>query len=302
MHPEIMKYLETILPLLKKNDYILSDEKPINYGVQLRFSKQGEIIPLNIYYSAKKGISKVIGGSPKSKLRNQLEILLRLPATGETVELAHKWNTWIGTDESGKGDFFGPLICAGFYGERKIIPYLRQIGVDDSKKLRDNDIDKIARQLYGAYFDNIKVITMLPATYNKRYQDLKSRGKNLNDLLAWMHTRIIVDLFQQYHPQGVLIDKFTSDYKIKTALKEMAQIPFLNQIKSESDPFVAAASIIARFHFNNWFKKQKAERGITLIKGAGKKVDETAVDLVQKIGIKELSSLVKMHFKNYQKL
>jgi ribonuclease HIII len=115
MQPEIMAYLEKLLPLLQRQGFVLSDEKPINYGVQLKLEKKGNEIPLSIYYSTKKGISTVVGGSPKNPLRRQLNEMLLLPQ--EEIELDHQWQKWIGTDESGKGDFFGPLITAGFYGE-----------------------------------------------------------------------------------------------------------------------------------------------------------------------------------------
>lgn len=301
MHTKLMEYLESLLPRLKREGFLLVDEKPINYGVQLKFEKQSENIPLSIYYSKKKGISTVIGGSPKNKLRYQLERLLLRPVQGE-IEIDHDWQSWTGSDETGKGDFFGPLVAAGFYGKRQILPYLRQIGVMDSKKLSKMQINATARRLYASYFENIKVITMVPATYNKRYQEMKSRGKNLNDLLAWMHARIVVDLFEQHAPEGAIIDKFCSDGKLRAALKPMQKVNFVNKTKAESDLFVAAASIIARYHLNRWHEKVKEELGEDLPFGAGVKVDEAASKLVEKIGHSQMGNYVKLHFNNYKKL
>ena len=300
MSPEIMAYLEKMLPLLKKNDFILTDEKPIKYGVQLKLTRNNETIPLSIYYSAKKGISTVIGGSPKSKLRNPLAMLLNKPLVIADTE--HKWQTWIGTDESGKGDFFGPLVTAGFYGNRKILPYLQQIGVKDSKKMNDTEIESVGKRLYAAYFDQIKAITLLPAKYNERYADLKQKGKNLNDLLAWMHSRIIIDLDQKYHPEGAFIDKFTTDGRMRASLKEMKTINFIAQTKAESDLFVAAASVIARFHFNRWFKRVSEELDFKLLRGAGSQVDAAAQLLADRIDKKNMFKYVKTHFINYDKI
>jgi ribonuclease HIII len=300
MSPEIMKYLEKILPALEKNGFVLSDEKPINYGIQLKLIRNNDTIPLSIYYSAKKGISTVIGGSPKSKLRNPLALIINKPLVA--AETDHTWQTWTGTDESGKGDFFGPLITAGFYGNRKILPYLQQIGVKDSKKMNDTEIEAVGKHLYAAYFDQIKVITLLPAVYNKRYAELRQKGKNLNDLLAWMHARIIIDLDQQFHPEGAFIDKFTSEGRIRAALKEMKSINFIAQTKGESDLFVAAASIIARFHFNRWFKRIASELDFKIPRGAGALVDKAAQELAAKINKKNMFKYVKTHFSNYQKI
>jgi ribonuclease HIII len=146
------------------------------------------------------------------------------------------------------------------------------------------------------------VITLLPETYNKRYQELKLKGRNLNDLLAWMHARIIVDLHNQFVPQGVIIDKFTTDGRLRAALKDMENIRFINRTKAEDDPFVAAASIIARFHFNNWFARLKKEQELDIPRGAGPKVDKAAEELVEKLGINQMNRYVKLHFSNYNKL
>ncbi len=300
MPPEIMEYLEKLLPVLARNGFVICDEREINYGVQLRLEKGADNIPLSIYFSSKKGITTVIGGSPKSRLRNPLAVILNQPVI--LVETDHKWQTWIGSDESGKGDFIGPLITAGFFGDRKILPFLLQIGVKDSKKLKDSEIETIGKRLYASYFEQIKVVTLLPEKYNERYADLKLKGKNLNDLLAWMHARIIVDLHDKFHPEGVMIDRFTTDARIRAALQEMKVIKFISRTKGEEDPFVAAASIIARFHFNRWFKRISEELEFALPRGAGSIVDKAAQELSDKIGKQNLFKYVKIHFSNYLKI
>jgi ribonuclease HIII len=300
MQPEIIEHLEKILPLLEKSGFILREEKPVNYGVQLKLESGNNQIPLTLYFSAKKGISTVIGGSPTNPLKRRLAHLLNQSVALEPPD--HQWQSWIGSDESGKGDFFGPLVTAGFCGERKILPYLKQIGVKDSKNLNDTEIENIGKRLYAVYFDQIKVVTLLPETYNLRYSELKQNGKNLNDLLAWMHARIIIDLHDKYKPEGVMIDKFTSDGRIRAALKGMKEISFIAKTKGESDLFVAAASIIARFHFNRWFKRVSAELDFYLPRGAGNNVDKAAQELVNITGRQNLSKYAKIHFTNYKKI
>ena len=41
----------------------------------------------------------------------------------------------IGTDESGKGDFFGPLVIAGVLVDEKNAQHFLNLGIKDSKKL-----------------------------------------------------------------------------------------------------------------------------------------------------------------------
>ena len=300
MQKELMSFLENKLNQLANYGFKMIDEKPINYGIQIKLEKKNQNIPVNIYFSKKKGISVVIGGSPKDFLRPDLERIF--DKSPKEYILEHEWNSWIGSDESGKGDFFGPLIVAGFYAERKIIPYLQQIGVQDSKKMSDKDIEQTGKRLYAAYFDQIKVITMLPEKYNQRYAEMKTKRKNLNDLLAWMHSRIIVDLHDKYHPNGVLIDKFTYDGRMRASLKAMQEINFMAKTKAESDPFVAAASIIARFHLNRWFTRVSGELDFKLPKGSGSLVYKAAQELVHKIGKEKLNSYAKLHFKNYERI
>ncbi len=53
----------------------------------------------------------------------------------------------IGVDESGKGDFFGPLVIAALLAPDDRIPELTALGVRDSKKLTDKRMAQIDAEL-----------------------------------------------------------------------------------------------------------------------------------------------------------
>ena len=53
----------------------------------------------------------------------------------------------IGTDESGKGDFFGPLVIAGVLADEKSAQYFRELGIKDSKKLSDKKMLMLAAEI-----------------------------------------------------------------------------------------------------------------------------------------------------------
>ena len=62
----------------------------------------------------------------------------------------------IGTDESGKGDFFGPLVIAGVLVDEKNAQYFHELGIKDSKKLSDKkmplNVISPARQRWSGFF------------------------------------------------------------------------------------------------------------------------------------------------------
>ena len=144
MHKELEKYLSYLLPELQKTGIAIDEQVELPYGIQLKVSRNNYKSILNIYYSPKKGISTVTTGTnnPLKKLlgdlcRFQEELQLEFPPM-------HTWNAWIGSDECGKGDYFGPLVVCAFAFKRGRENEFKNIGVKDSKKLNKEEINRIA--------------------------------------------------------------------------------------------------------------------------------------------------------------
>jgi len=300
MKTELSKFIVKLLTESKKRGLILTDEKVIPYGVQYKFAKNDLEIPVNIYYSNKKGISTVIGGSPKNKLRFLLEDLLN-KNSDETFR-GHNWKIWAGTDESGKGDFFGPLVVCGFISTEKVKKELLQFGVKDSKLLKDAEIERIAKLLYKRYRDYLEVIVLRPIKYNELYEKFREQGKKLNEMLAWMHGRIILNLKKKHDFEGVVVDKFAGDKTLVSSLKQLKNIELRNQIRAENDPAVAAASIIARYQFLEGLKGSSLKFGISFPKGAGKNVLKIGKEFVERFGKEKLKEVAKIHFQTHNKI
>lgn len=205
-----------------------------------------------------------------------------------------------GIDESGKGDFFGPLVIAGFYTDEATTHRLRELGVTDSKKISsDRKISALAgelRKLPGAVFD---VIRIGPARYNEMY----AKFGNLNRLLAWGHARVILNLLEkQPDCLRALSDQFARVDVLKRALGDRAGALVLQQrTKAESDPAVAAASILARDAFVGWLDEAGRRLGLEqsggIPKGASARVREVADQLVRERGAGFLTEIAKTHFK-----
>jgi len=300
MNKLLLDFIAEIIENATSAGLVLSEEKEINYGVQLKFEKNAEQIPVNVYYSKKKGISTVVGGSQKNPLRKIiLQILKKKP---EKIQRDHNWKIWAGTDESGKGDFFGALVVCGFIVNDTEVDKLAELGVKDCKLHNDKDTVKIAKNLYKGYKNNIEVIILNPSKYNELYTKFRQGNKKLNELLAWMHSRVILNLNAKHNFEGAVVDKFASDRVLVGSLKDMENVTLIHKIKAEEDIAVAAASIIARYHYLESMKILSQKYEIEFPKGASQKVIETANEFADKFSKDRLSEVAKVHFKTMEKI
>lgn len=207
----------------------------------------------------------------------------------------------IGVDESGKGDFFGPLCIAGVYLNESVIRAWEGAGIRDSKAIGS---DKRIAELAKVIRDTPGCITTVVPIGNPAYNRLYASMGSVNRLLAWGHARVIENLMLQQHrmlppPVRAISDQFASDKAtVAKALMSLGrQIELIQRHKAEADLAVAAASILARDEFVRRLAGLGAEIGVTLPKGASAAVDAVARQLVQKHGAEKLATVAKMHFR-----
>lgn len=205
----------------------------------------------------------------------------------------------IGTDEAGKGDYFGPLVCAAVYVNDDDKRFLEEIGVKDSKKIADKRLLILAKQIRQHMGGRFAVTTLPPSRYNSLTQEMKAEGKGLNSVVAWGHVRSIRNLLE--HPiavDHVLIDKFADERLILDRIPpSYAHLKLEHQVRAEADIAVAAASILAREAFLNWLEKEAHDLGLPLPKGAGPQVIVAAKNLVAAHGEPILDRYAKVSFK-----
>lgn len=206
-----------------------------------------------------------------------------------------------GIDESGKGDFFGPLVIAGVVVTPETAPELRKLGVCDSKKITSSEkIIKLAAGIRKIAAGSFSSVTLLPETYNRLYSSIG----NLNRMLAWGHARVIENLLE-LRPEcpRMLSDKFGDERLIRNALMERGrQIKMEQMVRAESDVAVAAASILARDGFLAGMKKISALAGRELPKGAGSGVKSTASEIFTAQGGEIFGKIAKLHFKTWNEI
>ena len=211
------------------------------------------------------------------------------PTVTATTATAHQ--NLIGIDESGKGDYFGPLVIAAAHVTPDIEPKLRLMEVRDSKKISDGRILEIARDLRQVCKHSI--VSIGPQKYNELYP----KFRNLNRLLAWGHARALENLLEQVDCPLAIADQFGDERFVLSALQEKGKkIQLVQRTKAESDLAVAAASILARAEFLIRLKRLSDEIGTVLPKGATH-VELAARMVVKKHGEAMLGMVAKLHFK-----
>lgn len=209
----------------------------------------------------------------------------------------HNWNTWIGTDEAGKGDYFGPLVVAGVYVDAAFLENLSDLGVADGKTLSNRRIRSIAESMLSDYEQYIVVVEKMPIEYNSLYDRLRRSGQNLNHLLASLHAEAIRTLANRVDAKHVLVDKFAKDHLIPQQLDRRTSLGMeIRQVtKAERDTAVAAASIIARDAFLKGMDTLSETYEITLPRGAYQVV-EAGREFVKLHGNDALQHVAKLHF------
>ena len=299
----LLKAYEHIKSILKVNNINVSGYKEIAYGVQFTVSTLNWSGLIRIYQN-KKGILKIDysqlkeganptiiqslieskGISPDSEKSGKKGVVLGLPI--------------IGTDESGKGDYFGPLVSAGVYVDERSEKDLIACGVKDSKKLSDSKNLELAQKVAKICKGRFVIIEISPERYNDLYEQFKKEKKNLNTLLAWGHAKAIEEILSKLDCKVAVADQFADESFILGKLQERGKkIKLIQMHKAEQNIAVAGASILARARYLEKLSKLSNEYKIDLPKGASQKVIENAKKVVDMYGKETLRKVAKLHFK-----
>jgi ribonuclease HIII len=207
----------------------------------------------------------------------------------------------LGVDESGKGDFFGPLCVAGVYVNEAVIKSWEDAGIKDSKNIssdaRIKELAKLIRETPGCVSDVVPI-------GNEAYNRLYAKMRSVNTLLAWGHARVIENLMVRKHlmtppPVRAISDQFAHNKEtVAKALMSLGrEIELVQRHKAESDTAVAAASILARNEFVTRLGAMEKQYNMVFPKGASAAVDKAAAEFFGRHGADELKKVAKMHFR-----
>lgn len=298
--PEEEKALEEIKKirdLLIEEDYIVDEPVKKEYNYEVNIAKGKSKVKLLVYFG-KKGIKKVLQGNVNSEIYKKIDSIINMTFNFDEPEIQEPEN-YIGTDESGKGDFFGPLIVAAFAYDKTLDDKLTKLNIRDSKEISDSEIKSISSVIRRQFRDRIAVVEIHPAKYNQLYESFQ----NLNKILIWSHSKAIEEVRKRHNYNTFIIDKFCQEDLIKNELnKNQKDYNLILTEKAERFKGVAIASIIARERLLSWFEKKRSELKIDLPLGASEKVNNVASHIRDNFGKEFLKGLVKLHFKNLNML
>ncbi len=207
----------------------------------------------------------------------------------------------LGVDESGKGDFFGPLCVAGVYVNEDVVKRWKDSGIRDSKHIGS---DKRIEELAELIRDTPGCVTTVVPIGNEAYNRLYGKFRSVNSMLAWGHARVIENLMELRKdmnppPVRAISDQFASskDVVASALMKLGREIELLQRHRAEEDLAVAAASILARHEFVRRLGDMGKRYQMVFPKGASAAVDATAKEFIAKHGADELKQVAKMHFR-----
>lgn len=225
-----------------------------------------------------------------------------IKAKGDVLPKNFQSFSVIGSDETGTGDYFGPITVAAVYVPNEKIQLLEELGVKDSKMLTDIKMREIAPFIIETLPHSILVLR------NDKYNKLQQKGYSQGKMKALLHNQAIKHVLGKIQPEKpdyILIDQFVEKstyYKYLQNEQEIVQENVLFSTKAEQlHVAVATASILARYAFLKEMDRLSEQVGMELQKGASNKVDEMAARIWKEKGEDVLRSICKWHFANTEK-
>ena len=294
------KIIRDYINLLKRDKIFVSDISKAAYNYEVVLNNGKNNLKLQVYFG-KKGNKVVLQGNKETDFYQKVkEIVYGTELFKVDTDGLSEPECYIGTDESGKGDYFGPLIIAGVFINKNTLSLLRKVGVKDSKEIKSNySIKSVSSEIKKIIGNTYNLVVISPEKYNELYKSFK----NVNKLLGWAHARVLENILKKQEASEAISDKFGDERYIRNSLQEKGKSILLHQItKAERYTAVAAASILARDKFNDWFEKMNRELDFRIPKGASAEVEKAAKRLKSIYGGEFLQKYVKLHFKTSRKI
>lgn len=292
---EAKQTIETLCTKILQQGYTVDFMLEKQYNYELTVSNSEAALKVLTYFG-KNGVKTILQGNQQTGIYNSISDIIN-----EQIQLRFNMNTkldkfsnYIGSDESGKGDLFGPLVVVAFYFDESIEKDLIRLKIRDSKEINLKEINSIAKILLDKFSDRIEKKILTPSEYNLIYP----KYRNLNKLLADIHGYLIIKLQEKFKCNNAIIDKFTKAQRFDKIVSE-TQINLMLIEKAEKFHGVGAASIIARYFFTQWFNGNKINNK-EIPKGSSIQAINFAKNLIKEINPIELTKFAKLHFKTFR--
>ncbi len=195
---------------------------------------------------------KIVCNGPRAEAGVQTAVLSLAPDSPEPGIV-------IGSDEAGKGEWLGPMVVAAVALTPSQSRMLQSLGVMDSKEVPIERLGNLTNEIESTCSSR-SVLLISPQTFNERFEELHKEGRNLNDLLAWGHSKVIAEVYNDITsstPIRVVVDEFARK-KTEQRLSRVVpleEIELIQRPRAEDEIAVAAASILAREAREAWIDR-----------------------------------------------
>lgn len=283
------KYLDSLCAHLESGGYNDYEIKEIPYGVQLKIVN-AKNATVRVYENKKGKITLDLSQVKDENIKSFI-------ASFETSSSDNLLNPpLIGSDEAGKGDYFGPLCVCAVYADKKMYDELASCSVKDSKKLTDSKIASLKDDIL-----RICPHHSLIEVKNISFNDMYKKYQNINVILSKAHASALKNVYQKTNCTNILIDKFSSEYRMENELSSL-NLNIVQKPKAEQNLAVASASILARYFYMKRLEMLSETYGVDFCAGSGANADIVAKEFCEKYGKDKLYEVCKINFKNTQKV
>jgi ribonuclease HIII len=297
---DLQRHYQSIREKLESNGYSVTSFQVIAYGIQFQIQRQDWSATMRVYQNANGRIKNDYSQLTKNSAAEKIISLIEASDPSGTEFKAEL--PLIGCDESGKGDYFGALVCAAVYVDETVEMKLRALGVRDSKNISDAQVLALEPEIAGLVSGRFCVFVLEPEEYNQAYEKFASRKQKLNTLLAWAHEKAIQCVLKHINAKRILIDRFAEENSIRENMESLSDRELLFYARAEQNIAVAAASIMARAAFLSSLGKLSKKYRMPFLKGASEAVVKQARQFVQANGTDSLKRVAKLHFRTTQQV
>jgi len=243
---QLTEHYQSIKSILLSNNFSIESCKPISFGLQFSISRDNKCGLIRLYQRKNGKFTLDYTLLKDKELLHSVKQLLetthapagspeKIPVppgtSGSVYDVGYPV---IGSDESGKGDYFGPLVCAAVCVDETTAGELCAAGVRDSKTCSDREIRELAETIKQLCAGKFEIIEISPEKYNKLYEQMRTEGKNLNTLLAWGHAKAIEELLQKVDCGTAIADQFADKRFILGKLQQKGRTIRLIQMHRQS--------------------------------------------------------------------
>jgi ribonuclease HIII len=292
--------LDALKAFIREQGWNWGPGAALQHGEQIVVSAAGVTAVVNFWPKRGKMVVQGADSLLKAALEDWIASGTAVPDTAPSFQGPH-----IGMDESGKGDWFGPLVVAAVYLEDAQAAALRRQGVQDSKNLSDESIQRLAGQIERLIpADQRHVQAVELETYNRLYEQYG----NINQLLAEIYGQVARQAYLATQAETIVCDQFSQKEERLASAFARHELPEpIQRHRAETlSTAVAAASILASATFTDELAQmgQEAGLGMSLPKGASdiEALEGAAQHIIVTQGPEALVQYAKLHFKPIRKL